>query len=79
MKSEPDLKQVIYDLNEQHNAHKIIPLYRKVPNDITLEDVKAINKLKQQHNDTVDLRDTFTIGDLVRIQLMHGTLEKARK
>ncbi|CAL6030314.1 Conserved_hypothetical protein [Hexamita inflata] len=74
------LHTLVSDINDEHNYSRPINIYKnKFPADITLEDVKALNQIKKQHNDTVDTRDIFTIGDLVHVQLLkEDQLDKAR-
>lgn len=53
---------MLIELNRHFNEEHIIQLYKKVPNDITLEDVKEQNKIKKQFNETIDQRDVFNIN-----------------
>ena len=39
----------------------------KTPNEITLKDVKELNKKNEAHNVIVDARDSFSIGDIVKV------------
>ena len=46
MISYDELYNMISEINDTHNYHLNINLYSKVPADITIDDVKKINKLK---------------------------------
>jgi len=74
-----ELYNLISEINDTHNFHLNINLYSKVPADITIDDVKKMNLKKKLHNDIVDTRDIFELGDLVKVQLLKDDkLDKAR-
>ncbi|CAL6056811.1 Conserved_hypothetical protein [Hexamita inflata] len=74
------LFSIVSKINEEHNfARPIASFKNKFPADITLEDVTEQNKLKKMHDQTVDLRDDFVVGDFVQAQLLkENDLDKAR-
>ncbi|CAL6024865.1 Conserved_hypothetical protein [Hexamita inflata] len=78
--SDEQLYQIVSSINDQHNFHKPISAYHnEVPANITVEDVKQLNAVKKLHNSIVDTRDTFNIGDVVKVELLKDNkLDKAR-
>jgi hypothetical protein len=67
-----DLNKIIENINDQHNFNKAIQrMKNKTPNEITLEDVKELNRKNKEHNLLIDSRDMFKRDDICKVQLTH--------
>ena len=50
-----------------HNTEKINVLYKKVPIEITRDEIEIVNDIKRNQNKAFESSHKFQIGDIVKV------------
>ncbi|CAL6099701.1 Conserved_hypothetical protein [Hexamita inflata] len=78
-KDDTNVQKACEDFMQYHNFERLIPLYKKTPENISRDDLENMNEYKQNLNKKhIDSSNKFQIGDYVQIINKREDKEKKR-
>ncbi|CAL6065629.1 Hypothetical_protein [Hexamita inflata] len=77
-KDDTNVQKACEDFMQYHNFERVIPLYKKTPNNISRDDLENMNEYKQNLNKKhIDSSNKFQIGD--HVQVINKREDKEKK